>query len=206
MKGALKSRLSPANLLSGFRLCAAPAMIGLALAGSETLFLCVLAASFFSDAIDGTVARLTGGTSRFGAMLDSWADVAAYTAIAISVAVLWPELVRREWLAVSVIVASFVLPSLVGHYRFGRFTSYHTLLVKLAVGATAAGLFVLLLGGPAWPFRMAAVLAALAALEEIAISLVLVEPRSNVGGLPAVWRAERDERRGQSGQSTARRE
>lgn len=185
-------RWSLANALTAFRLLiAAPLMLVFAIAGERELFLWMLVASFFTDFIDGTVARLSGRPNRFGAMLDSWADVTAYVSIAISVWLLWPELVRREWLPFTAIVGSFLMPSLVGLGKFGRFTSYHTLLVKAAVAATAAGLLLLLWGGPAWPFRLAAVLAVLAALEEIAITSVLDEPRSNVRGIYAVWRSRR---------------
>jgi hypothetical protein len=59
----------------------------------------------------------------------------------ISLFLLWPALVRTEWLAIAAVVASFTAPALAGLLRFGRFTSYHTLLVKVAVGATALGLF-----------------------------------------------------------------
>jgi len=45
-------------------------------------------------------------------------------------------------------------------------------------------LYVLFLGGPAWPFRAAAVVCILAAVEEIAITLLLPEPESN---LRSVW-------------------
>jgi CDP-diacylglycerol--glycerol-3-phosphate 3-phosphatidyltransferase len=192
-------RWTLANALTAFRLViAAPLMVILALAGEREFFLWVLVISFFTDFVDGTIARLSGHPSRFGAVLDSWADVTAYTSIAISVWLLWPELVRREWIPFTVIVASFMLPSLVGLARFGRFTSYHTLLVKAAVAATAAGLLLLLWGGPAWPFRLAAALALLAAVEEIAITLVLDEPRSNVRGIVSVWRSRRDRRPSQS--------
>ena len=181
-----------ANALTLFRLViAAPAMLLLALAGQREPFVWVLAASFASDFVDGTVARLCGGSTRFGAVLDSWADVAAYSAIAIGLALLWPELVRREWLACAALVASFVLPSVVGLARFGCFTSYHTRLVKLAVATTAAGLLVLLWAGQAWLFRLAAAVAALAALEEMVITCLLDAPRSNVRGMLSVWRERR---------------
>jgi len=52
--------------------------------------------------------------------------------------------------------------------------------VKLAAACTAASLFVLFLGGPAWPFRVAAVICAGAAVEEIAISVRLSKPVSNI--------------------------
>lgn len=179
------------NLLSAFRLVAAPVLFLLALQGHREPFLWLLAAAFFTDAIDGTIARLTGQASRFGAMLDSWGDVAVYTAVAASMLLLWPGLVRQEYLAFSAVVASFVLPALAGLVRFRHFTSYHTRLVKLAVAATATGLFLLLLGIAAWPFRAAAVLAVLAALEEVAITLMLDRERSNVGGLLEVLRERR---------------
>jgi CDP-diacylglycerol--glycerol-3-phosphate 3-phosphatidyltransferase len=186
------------NLLSAFRLVAAPVLLLLALQGHREAFLWLLAVAFFTDAIDGTLARLTGQASRFGAMLDSWADVAVYAAVAVSMLLLWPGLVRQEGIAFGAIVASFVIPALVGLLRFRRFTSYHTRLVKVAVAASAVGLFLLLLDLAAWPFRVAAVLAVLAALEEIAITLVLDEERSNVGSLLNVLRARRrrDDARG----------
>lgn len=186
-------RWSLANALTAFRLVvAAPLMLVFAIAGQRELFLLMLVVSFFTDFVDGTVARLSGRPNRFGAVLDSWADVTAYVSIAISVWLLWPELVRREWIPFGTIVASFVIPSLAGFAKFGRFTSYHTLLVKAAVAASAAGLLLLLWGGSAWPFRLAAALALLAAFEELALTIVLDEPRSDVRGLITVWRARRD--------------
>jgi len=38
----------------------------------------------------------------------------------------------------------------------------------------------LFLGGIAWPFRIAAVIGILAALEEVGITLLLAEPESNI--------------------------
>lgn len=192
-------RWTPANLLTGFRLLiAAPLMLALALAGEREWFRWVLVASFFSDAIDGTVARWYGETTGFGAKLDSWADVTAYMVIAVSVALLWPALVAEQWLPFAAIVLSFVAPSLAGLLKFGHFTSYHTWLVKAAVAATASGLLILLWGGPAWPFRIAAIVALLAAVEEIAITLVLRAPQSDLHGLGTAWRIR------QSGQQTPR--
>lgn len=188
-------RWTPANLLTGFRLLiAAPLMLVLALAGERELFRWVLVASFFSDAIDGTVARWYGETTGFGARLDSLADVTAYAVIAVSVALLWPALVADQWLPFAAIVLSFVAPSLAGLIKFGQFTSYHTWLVKAAVAATASGLLIVLWGGPAWLLQMAAVLAVFAALEEIAITLVLDSPSSDLRGLGAALRRRHPER------------
>ena len=184
--------LTFANALTAFRLCVAvPLLLICAVLGAHEAFVWVLGASFASDAVDGTVARLSGQSSRFGAMLDSWADVAAYTAIAIGVSVLWPELVRDAWLACGAIVASFTLPAAAGYARFGHFTSYHTWLVKLAVAAVAAALLVALWGGPHWPLGVAAVIALLAAAEEIAITCLLDAPRTDVRSLFSILRRQK---------------
>ena len=181
-----------ANALTAFRLCVAvPLMLACTVAGTQRGFFWVLVASFASDAIDGTVARLTGQTSAFGAMLDSWADVAAYAAIAIGVTQLWPELAQAAWPAFVAIVVSFVLPGLVAFARFRRFTSYHTWLVKLAVAAVAVALLLALSDGPHWPLSLAAALAVLAAGEEIAITCIIDAPRADIRGLLTVLHARR---------------
>ncbi len=189
-------RWTPANLMSATRLGMVPVLLLLALAGQREAFLWILGVAFFTDAVDGTIARLTGQVSRFGAILDSWADVSIYATVAVSMALLWPELLKSEAIAIGAMVVSFILPAAVGLLRFGRFTSYHTWLVKLAVAAAALGLFLMLLGISVWPFRIAAVLVVLAGLEEIAISLVLREERSDVSGLLEVLRDQREKRAG----------
>ncbi len=171
------------NLLSAVRLAMAPILLGLAFAGQREAFLWLLAIAFLSDAADGIIARLTGQVSRLGATLDSCADTAIYLTVAAAIMLMWPELLRSEGVAIGAVVASVLLPALVGLLRFGHFTSYHTRLVKFAAVATALGLFLMLLGVSTWPFRIGAMLAVLAGLEEIAISLLLREERSDVSGL-----------------------
>jgi CDP-diacylglycerol--glycerol-3-phosphate 3-phosphatidyltransferase len=144
----------------------------------------LLAIAFLTDVLDGLTARLTGQVTQFGATLDSWADVINYLTIAIGCWWLWPDVVYRELIFVGLIVASCLLPAFAGFGKFGRFTSYHTWAVKLAAASMGLTLYVLFLGGPAWPFRVAAVICILAAIEEIALTLLLSEPESNVR---SVW-------------------
>lgn len=179
-----QSRLTLPNLLTGFRFVAAPVLLWLAWHGYGIAFMALLAVAFLTDLLDGMAARLTGQVSEFGATLDSWADVITYLTIALCCWWLWPDMVRRELLYVGMIVASCLLPAFVGIYKFGRFTSYHTWGVKLAAGSMGLTLYVMFLGGPVWPFQVAAVICILAAIEEIIITLLLPEPESN---LRSVW-------------------
>ena len=179
-----QSKLNLPNLLTGFRFVAAPVLLWLAWYAHPMAFMALLAVTFATDLLDGVVARLTGQVSQFGAALDSWADVITYLTIALSCWWLWPDEVSRERLYVGLIVASCLLPALVGIFKFGCFTSYHTWGVKIAAATMGLTLYVLFLGGPTWPFRVAAVMCIVAALEEMIITWLLPEPESN---LRSVW-------------------
>jgi phosphatidylglycerophosphate synthase len=180
--------LTVPNLLTVFRLLCAPVLLGLAWQGYATAFLVLLAAAFLSDAVDGLIARLSGQVSQFGAKLDSCADVTLFLTITISAWWLWPEIVRREAVYVGVVMASYLLPAIIGYLKFHAVTSYHTWIVKCAVAATAVSLYVFFLGGPVWLFRLATVLCVLAAIEEIAITAVSTELHSDVRSLWDVLR------------------
>jgi len=178
------SKLTLPNLLTGFRFVAAPVLLWLAWHGHGIAFMGLLAITFLTDMLDGMAARLTGQVTQFGATLDSWADVITYLTIALCCWWLWPDVVSKELLYVGLIVASCLLPALAGMLKFGCFTSYHTWAVKIAAVAMGLTLYMLFLGGPAWPFRVAAVVCIVAAVEEIAITLLLPKPESN---LRSVW-------------------
>jgi CDP-diacylglycerol--glycerol-3-phosphate 3-phosphatidyltransferase len=186
--GTGQSRLSLPNLLTGFRFVAAPVLLALAWNGHGIAFMVLLAVAFLTDLLDGLIARMTHQVTEFGATLDSWADVVNYLTIALSCWWLWPDVVKREQLYVSLIVVSCLLPAMAGFGKFGRFTSYHTWAVKLAAALMGSTLYVLFLGGPTWPFRAAAIICMLAAIEEIIITLLLSEPISNVRSIWDVLR------------------
>ena len=176
------------NGVTATRLVLAPTMIALAWGGEKNIFLATLLITFSTDVADGILARLTGQKTAFGAQFDSIADFVTYTAIGISVAILWPELIAAEIVAAVALVASVVVPSLIGVAKFGRFTSYHTFLTKIAVATFMVALFGALWGGLAWPLRFAALIASIAALEEIVITALLSKPESNVKGVITILR------------------
>ncbi len=176
----MNSKLTLPNLLTGFRFVAALGLLWLAWHGYGIAFMMLLALAFLTDLLDGLAARLTGQVSQFGAMLDSWADVVTYLTTAIGCWWLWPEVVYRELIFVVLMVSSCLLPAVVGFSKFGCFTSYHTWGVKIAAASMGLSLYVLFFGGPAWPFRLAAIICILAAVEEIALTFLLSESESNV--------------------------
>lgn len=168
------------NILCGTRLALAPVLLIIAWDGHGHIFIGILIFAFFLDAIDGPIARWTGQITELGPKLDSWADFAIFITMPIGIWWLWPEIILRELVFVVMMLASLLLPILIALIKFQSTTSYHTWLVKLAVASTAVSVILLLLGGPAWPFRAAAILCVLAATEEIAITLILDRPASDV--------------------------
>ncbi len=191
-KQSEQSRLTLPNMLTGFRFLAAPALLWLAWHGYATAFMALLAVSFFTDLLDGMVARWTGQASRFGATLDSWADVITYLTIAAGCWWLWPNIVQREFIYVAMVISSCLVPAIVGFGKFGCFTSYHTWSVKIAAASIGLSLYILFFSGPVWPFRIAAVLCLWAALEEIVITILLPKPESDVRSIWDVIKVARD--------------
>ena len=175
-----KTVLTFPNLLSALRLVLGVVLFGIAWMGNSAVFIGVLVFAFFLDFIDGPIARRWQQVSELGPKIDSWADFTVYLAFIIGAWWLWPEIFRRELLFISLLGLSIVLPALMGLIKFRRATSYHTWLVKVAVVCMAPGSILLFVGGPAWPFQIATVISVVAGLEEIAITLLLDHPRSDI--------------------------
>ena len=181
------------NLLSSFRLIAAPFLIYLAWMGRPNLFLALLVVSLFSDSVDGFVARGLNQISELGAKLDSWGDLAIYLTVPLCAWWLWPEILGDEAFFVWLVVGAYVVPLVIGLLKFGRLPSYHTWLAKTAAVLMSAAVLILFLANIAWPFRYAAIAQAIVACEEVLITLHLCELRSNVRSF---WHVARQSKRG----------
>jgi CDP-diacylglycerol--glycerol-3-phosphate 3-phosphatidyltransferase len=176
------------NTLSFSRILAVPLLFYLAWTGQSRLFLLALFCSLMTDALDGFLARKGKQASQLGAHLDSWGDFAIYATLPICAWWLWPDLIRQEAFLVIVAMASYLIPVVVGFVKFGRLTSYHTWGAKLTGVFMSAGVLLLFALGMAWPFRIAAMVLALSALEEIAMTIILEQWQPNI---PTVWHAIR---------------
>jgi CDP-alcohol phosphatidyltransferase len=183
------------NLISGCRLATAPVLLLLAWYGYSYAFLAVTTASFASDVLDGYLARRLGQTSALGAKLDSVSDFVLYITLPLGAWWLWPDMVRRELPFFLTVLASCVLPPLIAFWKFSTFASYHTWGVKLAALAVGGSTIVLCAGAPPWLFHLAVPVSVLAALEEIAITLMLPERQINV---PSFWHARKAYRQAES--------
>ena len=175
--------LKPPNLISSIRILIAPLMFVFAFLGLENWFLGALLFSGFTDVLDGFIARKYDMITPLGAHLDSRGDFTIYSTMAICAWILWPEITQREIVYYALILFSFLLPALIGLIKFGKLTGYHTWAVKIAVFATFVGYIALYAELAVWPFMFAALLCVYAGLEEILITIVMREERTDIRSL-----------------------
>jgi CDP-diacylglycerol--glycerol-3-phosphate 3-phosphatidyltransferase len=176
------------NALSVMRLVVVLPEMYFAAVGNKVAFLALVAFALFTDSIDGTIARRLRQDSILGAKLDSLGDLATYVSIPVCGWLLWPEIIRAELVFVIVGILSYLLPVIVGLIRYRRLTSYHTWGAKISAVLMGAAVLMLFMGISPWPFRVFTPIAALAGIEEIAITFILREWHANV---PTLWHARR---------------
>jgi len=174
------------NFVSFIRILLAPLLFFFAFSQLPMWFLAALMFSGFTDVLDGFLARTFNQTTAMGSRLDSWGDFTIYSTMAICAWILWPATTAAELPSYIAIVISFTAPVIVGLIKFKTITSYHTWTVKVAVVVTFVGYILLFGGWLDWPFRVAAVFCVLAALEEIAITLLIHHEHVDVR---TVWEA-----------------
>lgn len=174
------------NFVSFIRILMAPVLFYFAFNQQPTWFLVALMFSGFTDVLDGFLARLLNQITALGSRLDSWGDFTIYTTMAICAWILWPDIIAKEIISYAAIVISFTSPVIVGLIKFRTITSYHTWTVKVAVVVTFVGYILLFAGYLDWPFRVAAVFCVIAAIEEIAITLLIHHEHVDVR---TVWAA-----------------
>ena len=186
MRNAKDQIVNLPNLVSFIRILMAPVLFYFAFTQQPFWFIGVLIFAVFTDVLDGFLARTLNQITEMGSHLDSWGDFIIYSTMAICAWILWPNIMQRELPYFIIIVLSFILPALIGFIKFHAFTSYHTWSVKLAVAITIVGYILLFTDLLDWPFRIAALFCLYAAIEEIAITLLIHREHVDVR---TVWQA-----------------
>ena len=175
-----KFTYSVPNLLSLLRLVLVPFLAIVASLGEVAVFLSMLAVSLTSDMLDGYFARRLHQTTELGARLDSWADMMTYAAMILGLYLIWPQLFFDQIVFVSAAALSYILPVLLSLYRFAVFPSYHTWGAKLAAVLIAPAYYLLVLYDYQTFFQLVILFHLLVAVEEMAITLILKRPQTNI--------------------------
>jgi CDP-diacylglycerol--glycerol-3-phosphate 3-phosphatidyltransferase len=171
-------------------------LIYLIFKGQQDLFKWLLFVSFFTDAIDGTLARLYQVTSLLGSKLDSIGDDLTIAAAITGMFVFKLQFIKDEIVIVSVLLSLYVLQNIIAIVRYRKVTSFHTYLAKLAT--LFQGVFLILiffLPAPVYAlFYVASVITILDLAEEIILLFILPDWEANVKGIYWVLKRKREER------------
>jgi CDP-diacylglycerol--glycerol-3-phosphate 3-phosphatidyltransferase len=181
------SVLTLPNVICFARLLGALVLIGFACAGWSVWFVLLFLFLGLTDLLDGTLARWLHQRSDFGARLDSVADLTLMAVLIFGAFVLSWEQLRHEGIWLAVAIGSYVLATVAGLWKFGRFPSYHTYAAKAAYGIALVAGVSLLMNWSVWPLRVAAISVTLANLESTAITCVLKQWQADVLTLGHVW-------------------
>jgi len=177
------------NGITLYRIATAPVLLFLLWRHELHWFRWLLAASFFTDAIDGYIARKYKVTSVAGARLDSIGDDLTVLVAIIGMLVLKKEFVRQEMITLLILCGLFVIQLIIALARYGKQSSFHTLLAKTAAVLQAAFLLLLyFLPEPLYIlFYCMAAVTALDLVEEIILVLLLPRWQSDVKGIYWIW-------------------
>jgi CDP-diacylglycerol--glycerol-3-phosphate 3-phosphatidyltransferase len=184
------------NGITLYRVIAAPVLLGLLLEGYHDLFKWLLLLSFFTDFIDGFLARKFKVTSVVGTRLDSIGDDLTVLVAMIGLVKLRPTFVKEQIVFFLILFVLFLIQVSLALYRYRKLTSFHTYLAKVA--AFAQGVFLLLaffLQQPLMLLFYAAVLITfLELVEEIMMVALIPRWRANLKGLYWVLKNRRKKR------------
>jgi CDP-diacylglycerol--glycerol-3-phosphate 3-phosphatidyltransferase len=178
------------NAITLYRILAAPLLVFLILNNRMDAFKWLMGISFFTDLIDGQLARKFKVTSRFGSYIDSIGDDLTVLAGIAGVYFFKPDFLFEQKTWIMVMVALFFLQIFLALIRYRRVSSFHTLLAKMA--ALLQGSFLILLFFVEEPlmalFYLASAVTILDLIEEIILVFLLKEWKANVRGIYWVLR------------------
>ncbi len=174
------------NVISALRVAMFPLLLWMAVKRDADTFLSILAFSFFTDVLDGYLARKLNQVTEFGSQLDSWADFATYGAMLVGLFFIWPTIYQSESLFLMLALSFWLFASLVCLARFRCFPNYHTYAAKLvAIGSAPAYFVAAWLNEPMY-IRMALLAYLWVAIEQVLITSVLPRWQGNIAG---IWHA-----------------
>jgi phosphatidylglycerophosphate synthase len=173
------------NGITIYRIAAAPLLLFLIFTDKPDIFKWFLGISFFTDMIDGYLARKFKVTSVLGSKLDSIGDDLTVLTGIIAIFVFKREFIMQEIVLISVMLILLVAQNIMAFWRYKKMSSFHTYLAKIA--ALLQGTFLILMFFLSEPpyvlFYIAAVVTILDLVEEIILVLLLPKWVINIKGL-----------------------
>ena len=173
------------NGITFYRMIAAPFLLVFLFAKQYEVFKWLLGLSFFTDLIDGYLARKFKVTSILGTKLDSIGDDLTVLVGLIALFVLKLEFMKQHIIIFIILLVLFLVQITYGFIRYKKMTNFHTYLAKTA--ALLQGVFLILVLFTEEPslilFYVAAIVTMLELTEEIILIRLLPKWQANVKGI-----------------------
>ena len=171
------------NIVGLVRLSGAPVLVVLALLDHGFGVLVLFLFLELTDWLDGRLAALLNQRSRFGARLDSIADLVMYASFLAAITILEGRVFLDEWPWMAPAIAGYALSWATSLLKFRRFPSYHTWSAKASSVLTVIAGLALLAFGAVLPLRVTAVAVTLANLEAVLLTLSLDTPEEDIASI-----------------------
>ena len=143
------------------------------------------AVSFFTDLIDGYLARKFKVTSILGTKLDSIGDDLTVLVGLIALFVLKLEFIKQHVIIFIILLVLFLVQTTYAFIRYKKMTNFHTYLAKIA--AVLQGVFLILVFFTEEPslilFYAATIITMVELIEETILIRMLPEWQANVKGI-----------------------
>jgi len=173
------------NGITLYRVIAAPFLLVLLFTKHYEIFKWLLGVSFFTDMIDGYLARKFKVTSILGTKLDSIGDDLTVLVGLIALFVLKLEFIKQHVIIFIILLVLFFVQTTYAFIRYGKMTNFHTYLAKTA--ALLQGVFLILVFFTEEPslilFYAATIVTMLELTEEIILVNSLPQWKANVKGI-----------------------
>jgi cardiolipin synthase len=179
-----KKLLNVPNLLSFYRLISFPFVLYFAFTHQERIFVILLVINLISDILDGLIARTFKMQTRFGAKLDSYADIGMYITAILGVVLFKAEDLAPHMVSLILFIVAFILPKIISYYKFREFPSLH--LYSSKIGGYMQGFFFFALfvyGFNALFYYIVIIWGILSFIEQVVVVVMASEPKSDVKGL-----------------------
>ena len=173
------------NGITLYRIIAAPFLLVVLFTKEYEIFKWLLGVSFFTDLIDGFLARKYKVTSILGTKLDSIGDDLTVLVAMIALFVLKLSFIKQHIIIFIILLVLFLVQTTYALIHYGKMSNFHTFLAKAA--ALLQGIFLLLVFFTDEPnlilFYAAAIVTMLELTEEIILIGLLPKWQANVKGI-----------------------
>lgn len=176
------------NILCIIRLVGAFVLVAIAWMGQPKLFFWGFVVLAMTDWLDGKLAILLDQRSVFGARLDSWADATLYAGLLVGTILLHGAILRAELAWIIPPLATYLISTAAGFWKYRRWPSYHTRAAKTCWLLMIVGVYGMSFDLSLLPLRIALVAVTLTNIEALFITIISPSWRADVTSIYHAWR------------------